>query len=50
MLDVGAFYAALRHVTLEAEATRLRFTEIDGEPLQSVNPEISGMIPFTDLA
>jgi nonribosomal peptide synthetase DhbF len=49
-VDVAAFYAALRHVTIEAAATRLRFVEIDGEPLQSVNPEISGLIPFTDLS
>src|ERR1700688_5019892 len=50
VVDVAAFYAALRHVTIEAAATRLRFVEIDGEPLQSVNPEISGLIPFTDLS
>ena len=49
-IDVTAFYAALRQVTLEAAATRLRFTEIGGEPLQSVNPEINGIIPFTDLS
>jgi nonribosomal peptide synthetase DhbF len=49
-VDVAAFYAALRQVTLEAAATRLRFTEIGGEPVQSVNPEINGIIPFTDLS
>ena len=49
-VDVGVFYKALRHCTLEAEATRLRFAEIDGEPLQSVNPEIRGLIPFTDVS
>jgi nonribosomal peptide synthetase DhbF len=49
-IDVGAFYAALRQVTLEAAATRLRFTEIGGEPLQSVNPDVNGIMPFTDLS
>lgn len=49
-VDVGAFYAALKHVSLEAETTRLRFTEISDEPLQSVDPEVLGFIPFTDFS
>lgn len=49
-VDVEAFYAALGHGSLEAAATRLRFAEIGGEPLQAVNPEIGGLIPFTDYS
>jgi nonribosomal peptide synthetase DhbF len=49
-VDVDAFYAALKHVTLEAATTRLRFIEIGDEPLQSVNPEVGGLIPFMDFS
>ncbi len=49
-VDVDAFYAALAHVTLEAATTRLQFTEIADEPMQSINPEIRGLIPFMDYS
>ena len=49
-VDVTAFYAALNHVAMEAAATRLRFAEIGGEPLQSINPEVGGIFPFVDLS
>ena len=49
-VDAEAFYAALRHIAREAAATRLRFVEVGGEPLQSVNPEVGGLLPLMDFS
>jgi len=49
-IDVEAFNRAVRHTELEATATRLRFIEIDGEPLQAVTRGLSGVLPHLDFS
>ncbi len=49
-IDLDAFKTAVLHTELEATATRLRFTEIDGEPLQAVTNNISGLLPALDFS
>lgn len=49
-IDVGLFYEAMRQAALEASATRLRFIERDGGPLQAINPDVGGIMPLVDLS
>ncbi len=49
-IDVNVFNEAVRHTQLEATATRLRFAEVSGEPLQAVTPDLSGLLPNLDFS
>ncbi|MCS7481004.1 amino acid adenylation domain-containing protein [Umezawaea endophytica] len=46
-LDVPAFRAAVRQLIVEAECTRTRYVEVDGEPRQVVEPMAE--VPITAL-
>lgn len=49
-VDVPRFYAAMRHTMMEAESTRLRFAEVDGNPVQWIHPEPVGIFPLMDFS
>lgn len=49
-LDAGLMQAALRQLTREAEALRIRFVEEDDGPRQVVRHEYEGDIPFIDFS
>ena len=49
-IDRGLFEAALRHVVVEAEALRLRFTERDGVPSQLIAPPPDWSMTYQDVS
>lgn len=49
-IDVERFYAAMNQTAMEATATRLRFIEVEGSPLQAINPEVGGILPMIDFS
>ncbi|MFT3859275.1 MAG: amino acid adenylation domain-containing protein [Aquabacterium sp.] len=49
-LDVDRFYAAMVQTASEATATRLRFIEVGGSPMQAINPEVGGVLPLQDFS
>ena len=49
-VDSGLLQAALTALVAEDEATRLRFTEVDGEPVQHLGPVCGFTAPLLDLS
>jgi nonribosomal peptide synthetase DhbF len=49
-IDVARFYEAMNLTAMEATATRLRFVEVEGSPLQAINPEVGGILPMIDFS
>jgi hypothetical protein len=49
-LDVAALDRALNGIVRRHESLRTRFVEVDGEPMQVVDPELRVSLPVRDLA
>jgi amino acid adenylation domain-containing protein/non-ribosomal peptide synthase protein (TIGR01720 family) len=49
-LDPGLFERAVRAVVADAEALRLRFDEVDGDPRQAVGPVPEHVLDIVDLS
>lgn len=49
-LDQSAFERALNTIVARHESLRTHFEEIDGEPVQIIEPEVRIAIPVEDLS